>query len=180
MNEHSPDVVSPTDLPVAFEVFFHREQKAFLATATSRLRDRRDAEEAVLEAGRRMYNKWERILAHANPKAMTHAILNGVVIDFYRREVRNRHVQPFAEPPDTAYLEELREHEALDLALDELESVAPLQANSVRLRHLVGLSYDQIAETLDTTPGAVKVSTCLGLQRLKEIMTASQQGEGDT
>ncbi|MER7156524.1 MULTISPECIES: RNA polymerase sigma factor [Streptomyces] len=178
MNEQSP-LASPTDLPLDFEVFFQREQKALLAVAASRLRDRRDAEEATLEAGRRMYAKWERILAHVNPKAMTYTILNGVVADFYRREIRNSRVQPYADPPDTAYLQELRSCEALDLALDALESTAPLQANSVRLRHLAGLSYDQIAERLGTTPGAAKASTSIGLQRLKEIMTNGSCGTGE-
>lgn len=175
MNEHSP-VARPTGLPLDFEVFFQREQRAFLTLAASRLRDRRDAEEAVLEAGHRMHAKWERILAHVNPEAMTYAILHGVIVDFYRREVRNSRVQPYAEPPDTAYLQELRSHECLDLALDKLESAAPLQANSVRLRHLAGLSYDQIAERLGTTPGAVKSSTSIGLQRLKSIMTTGSCG----
>ncbi|MFJ5803719.1 RNA polymerase sigma factor (plasmid) [Streptomyces decoyicus] len=179
MNEGSPATRPAAELPADFEVFFLQEQKAFLALAASRLRDRRDAEDAVLEAGRRMYAKWERILAHANPVAMTYTILNGVIADFYRREIRAAHVEPCADPaanlPDTTYLQELGHHEALDLALDELEAAAPLQANCVRLRHLTGLSYDQIAERLNTTPGSAKSSTCLGLQRLKAIMTRRDQ-----
>ncbi|WP_148590904.1 RNA polymerase sigma factor [Streptomyces sp. WAC01526] len=179
MNERFPATRPAADLPADFEVFFQQEQKAFLALAASRLRDRRDAEEAVLEAGRRMYAKWERILAHVNPVAMTYTILNGVIGDFYRREVRAARVQPFADPaatvPDSTYLQELGHHEALDLALDELESKAPMQANSVRLRHMTGLSYDEIAERLGTTPGSAKSSTCIGLQRLKAIMTRRGQ-----
>ncbi|MEU6329127.1 RNA polymerase sigma factor [Streptomyces sp. NPDC047049] len=174
MNEHFPAARPTADLPLDFEAFFQREQKSFLALACFKLRDRRDAEDAVLEAGRRMYAKWERILAHVNPTAMAYRILHGVIGDFYRRQIRDARVQAFAEPPDrpdSSYLKELGDHEPLDLALDELESRAPLQANSVRLYYLAGLSYGQIAERLGTTPGSAKVSVSIGLQRLKEIMT---------
>ncbi|GAA3159302.1 MULTISPECIES: RNA polymerase sigma factor [Streptomyces] len=173
MNENSP-LASPTaELPVDFTAFFQQEQKAFLKYAAQRLRDRRDAEDAVLEAGRRMYAKWERILAHPNPPAMAHTILHGVIIDFYRRAVRNSRMLTYADPPDrpdSSQVMDLGAYEALDLALEELEAAAPQQAASVRLYYLVGLSYDQIAEFLGTSKGSAKASACLGLQRLRDIM----------
>ena len=167
-------------LPPSFEVFFIREQRNFLRLAVSRLRDRRDAEEAVLEAGRRMYQKWERILAHTNPIALTYRILDGVVTDFYRRAARNREV-PVAEPRDVAYLQELREHEALDLAMDALRTSSPIQEACVRMRHLLQLPYEEIAERLGITVGAARTNVSLGLQRLKQIMTSPHhEGEGGT
>jgi RNA polymerase sigma factor (sigma-70 family) len=174
-------MTEPTQhLPTVFEVFFTQEQKRFLAYAASRLRDRRDAEEAVLEAGHRMFEKWERILAHPNPMALAYTILDGVVTDFYRRVARyGKRELPVAEPRDAAYLLELRTHEALDRAMDTLRASAPIQAACVRMRHLLELSYDEIAERLSITPGAAKTNVCLGLQRLREIMTSPHdQGKG--
>jgi DNA-directed RNA polymerase specialized sigma24 family protein len=167
-------------LPTVFEVFFTQEQKRFLAYAASRLRDRRDAEEAVLEAGHRMYEKWERILAHANPMALAYTILDGVVTDFYRRIARYGYREvSVAEPCDAGYLLELRTHEALDLAMETLQASAPIQASCVRMRHLLELSYDDIAERLGITVGAAKTNVCLGMQRLREIMTSPHtRGKG--
>jgi RNA polymerase sigma factor (sigma-70 family) len=167
-------------LPASFEAFFISEQRTFLRLANSRLRDRRDAEEAVLEAGRRIYQKWPRILAHANPIALAYRILDGVVTDFYRRAARNREV-PVAEPRDVAYLQELREHEALDLAMDALRASAPIQEACVRMRHLLQLPYEEIAERLGITVGAARTNVSLGLQRLKQTMTSPHhEGEGGT
>jgi RNA polymerase sigma factor (sigma-70 family) len=170
----------PAAVAPSFEAFFLREQRNFLRLAVSRLRDRRDAEDAVLEAGRPMYQKWPRILAHANPIALTYRMLNGVVTDFYRRTARNRET-PVAEAHDVAYLQELREHEALDLAMDALKASAPIQENCVRMRHLLQLPYEEIAEPLDITVGAARTNVSLGLQRLKQIMTSPHHvGEGGT
>lgn len=176
-HELDPEVTKHAALPPDFEAFFEREQKAFLAYAGFRLRDRRDAEEAVLKAGYKMFTKWERILAHANPLALTQAILVGVVRDYWRAQSRRRE-HLVADPPDLEHLVELRSHEHLDLALDDLERTSPLQANCVRLRWLVELSYDQIGTRLDISAGAAKTNVHLGIARLKTIMNRPEQGEG--
>lgn len=180
-SELEPELMPPAKLPPCFEAFFAQHQRLFLVVAASRLRDRRDAEEAVMEAGLRMHAKWEQMLSHANPTAFAFKILNGVVRDFYRRQTRyhsREHV--VATPPDISYLQELRSHEQLDRAMDKLEKTAPMQANCVRLRYLVELPYDEIAQWLDTTPGAARTSVHHGLQRLRELMEHPVDGEGDT
>jgi RNA polymerase sigma factor (sigma-70 family) len=180
-SELEPDLVHPAKLPPCFEAFFAQHQRMFLALAASRLRDRRDAEEAVMEAGLRMHAKWERLLSHANPMALAFKILNGVVCDFYRRQAHyysREHI--VAIPPDIPYLQELRSHEQLDRAMDKLEKNAPIQANCVRLRYLVELPYEQIAQWLNTTPGAARASVHLGLQRLRELMEHPVDGGRET
>ncbi|MEE1943273.1 RNA polymerase sigma factor [Streptomyces sp. TRM 70361] len=180
-SELEPDLMHPAKLPPCFEAFFAQHQRVFLAVATSRLRDRRDAEEAVMEAGLRMHAKWGQMLSHANPMALALKILNGIVCDFYRRQARyHRREHIVATPPDISYLQELRSHEQLDRAMDKLEKIAPIQANCVRLRYLVGLSYDQIAQWLDTTPGAARTNVHHGLQRLRELMEHPVDGGRDT
>ncbi|WP_158674723.1 RNA polymerase sigma factor [Streptomyces hoynatensis] len=179
MNELSPRPPAPIPLPISFEAFFEKEQRTFLTYAASRLRDRRDAEEAALEAGRRIHGKWERILAHANPTALAYQILAGVVKDFYRKAARQAtYEHTVAVPPDCAYLQELRHHEELDLAMDELEATAPKQAQCVRLHFLADLAYEQVAERLGITTGAAKTNTSLGVQRLRELMDHPHR-EGD-
>lgn len=157
-------------LPADFEVFFTREHRRLLSYAAGRLRDRRDAEEAVLEAGRLIHKKWRAVLAHENPTALAYKILRDVTADYYRRSARNPEV-PVATPPDSAYLQELRTHEGLDTAMDRLRQRAPLQAECVQMRHLMRLEYAEISERLDITPGAAKTNVSHGIASLRQLMT---------
>ncbi|MFB7764253.1 RNA polymerase sigma factor [Streptomyces xiamenensis] len=165
-------MTEPTEvrLPTDFEVFFTQEQRRLLAYAVLYLRDRRDAEEAVLEAGALIFRKWRTVLAHAKPMALVYKIMRDVTRDFYRRSARLREI-PVADPPDSAYLYELRSHEPLDTAMDTLRHAAPLQAECVTMRHLMQLEYVEISDRLDITPGAARTNVSLGLVRLRELMT---------
>ncbi|MFJ3205817.1 RNA polymerase sigma factor [Streptomyces sp. NPDC086989] len=172
----------PADFPVAFEGFFAQNKSAFLRIAGSRLRNRQDAEDAVMEASYKIYRKWERILAHENPKAMAYLILSNCLTDFYRRRTRMavRDEAARQQTPSVSYFTELGYNAALDAALDELEKTARLQANSVRLRHLANLSYEDVALYLDITPGAAKTNVSLGLAKLKDLMNIPDAGKGDS
>ncbi|MZE76793.1 RNA polymerase sigma factor [Streptomyces xinghaiensis] len=174
----------PGRLPPDFEAFFAEHQGDFLRRAQVRLRSRPDAEEAVLNAGLRMHQKWNEILSHANPMAFVHTILRGAIHDHWRRmSRRSEHESLVAHPslptqPTADDLANLRHYEALDRALEKLEKTAPRQAECVKLRHLVGLDYDQIAEYLDISRSAARTNTCLGRQRLKDLLEpATQTGE---
>ncbi|WP_259454396.1 sigma factor-like helix-turn-helix DNA-binding protein [Streptomyces ginkgonis] len=157
-------------LPADFEVFFTAEHRRLLAYAMHQLRDRRDAEEAVLEAGTLIFRKWHTVLGHANPMALVYKIMRDVTRDFYRRSARVPEVA-VAEPPDSAYLHELRSHEPLDTAMDTLRRAAPLQAECVTMRYLMQMEYADISDRLDITAGAARTNVSLGLARLRELMT---------
>ncbi|WP_405689408.1 hypothetical protein [Streptomyces sp. NBC_00057] len=64
----------PVKLPPDFDAFFR--------IALNRLHDPRDADEALSDAAMVMYKKWERILAHPNPIALAHRILDNKLTDF--------------------------------------------------------------------------------------------------
>lgn len=178
---HEMTKPEPASLPADFEVFFTRHKAAFLRTAGSRLRDRRDAEDALMDAAMAMYRKWERILAHANPMALANRILSDTITDFYRRRTKvHAHEQMRAEVPDATYVMELRSHEKLDLALEELEKTAPQQAACLRYRYLVDLSYEEVAQRLDITAGAAKTNVSLGMKKLCALMGHADTGEGDS
>lgn len=171
----------PAALPADFEVFFAQHKLTFLRTAGSRLRNPRDAEDALMDAALTMFRKWERIQAHANPMALAHKIVSEAAIDFYRRRARvARHEQTRSSPPDASYVMELGSHHLLDNALEALESTAPLQANSVRLRHLVDLSYEDVAQRLNITVGAARTNVSLGLKKLATLMDLPGTGEGES
>ncbi|MEU6175816.1 sigma-70 family RNA polymerase sigma factor [Streptantibioticus parmotrematis] len=167
----------PAELPNFFEEFFKERQKRFLSYALSTLRDRRDAEEAVMQAGEKMYAKWERIMAHPNPEAFAYTILHGVVIDYYRRALR--HVEdPVAEPPNVDYLQRLRERQPVDALLAQLEKTSPVQAACVRLKYLSRMSYADVGAALNITPGTAKTNAHKGIAKLKTLMARPPRAEG--
>lgn len=169
------------EFPPAFEGFFLQHRSEFLRIAGSLLRNRDDAEDAVMEAAYKMYRKWERIMAHENPRGLVFRILHDHLIDFYRRRARmaGRDQAARQHTPAASDFANLGMVAKLDEALEELEKTAPMQANSVRLRHLADLSYDDVALYLDITPGAAKTNVSLGLAKLKDLMNIPDAGKGD-
>lgn len=185
-DEQDFGLIEPADLPTDFEAFFTRYKREFLRIAGARLRDSHDADEALMDAAVIMYRKWPRILAHANPLALAHRILEASIIDFYRRRARtaDREVTQgelsYADVPTADDLLLLRGHDRLDRALADLDQRAPLQANCVRLRYLAELDFAQIGARLGITPGAAKTNVHLGLKKLNHLMGHPHTGKGDT
>ncbi|MEV0981999.1 sigma-70 family RNA polymerase sigma factor [Streptomyces sp. NPDC049915] len=185
----SPDeqdfgIIEPAELPADFEAFFSRHKSEFLRAAGARTRNPHDAEEVLMDAALVMYRKWERILAHPNPIALAHRILDNAIVDFYRRRARtaDREVSygevSYADVPTADDLLQLRGHDSLDRALAELEQRAPLQANCVRLRYFTELDFAEIATRLDITPGAAKANVHLGLKNLTRLIGLPDPGKG--
>jgi RNA polymerase sigma-70 factor, ECF subfamily len=68
-----------------------------------------------------------------------------------------------------AEVDELMTTEA---ALELVGRLAPDQAEAVVLRHVVGLDVAQTARVLGKKPGAVRIATMRGLNRLRELLPA--------
>lgn len=164
-------------LPADFTEFFLEVQHSYIAYAYQALRNRQDAEDAVQTAGMKIHAKWDEILSHANPRALAHRILGGVVKDYNRSRIRAaRNLQAAAR--DVAlgrdYVEQIRHlgtYDALDRAMEELAEREPVQAECVRLR-VAGLTYEEIATTLGITAGTARVYYCRGRQLAKQLADA--------
>ncbi|MDQ0994716.1 RNA polymerase sigma factor [Streptomyces sp. V3I7] len=183
-DEHDFDVIEPAELPTDFEAFFSQHMGEFIRVAGARTRNPHDADEVLMDAAVVMYRKWERILAHPNPIALAHRILEGAIVDFYRRRARtaDREVSygelTYADVPTADDLLLLRGHDRLDRALAELEQRAPLQASCVRLRYLAELGFAEIAARLDITSNAAKANVHLGLKNLNRLIDLPDSGKG--
>lgn len=57
-----------------------------------------------------------------------------------------------------------------------LESVSDKQREILHLRVVVGLSVEETAEAVGSTPGAVRVAQHRALNRLRELLTAKPSG----
>jgi RNA polymerase sigma-70 factor (ECF subfamily) len=55
---------------------------------------------------------------------------------------------------------------------DRLARLSPRQRDAIVLRHVVGLSYEEIGDVLDRPPGTVKSDVHRGLARLREILAS--------
>lgn len=67
-----------------------------------------------------------------------------------------------------------------EAALALIGRLAPDQAEAVLLRHVVGLDATSTARVLGKRPGAVRVATMRGLQRLRVLLEQDAPGQGVT
>lgn len=107
--------------------------------------------------------------------AFVYGIASHKVADAHRSSARNRSV-PVPEIPDAVDDAVTPEQQAMRTAttsrISELLQTLPVQQREIlRLRVVVGLSADQTAEMLSTTPGAVRVAQHRALARLRAELT---------
>jgi len=177
-------------LPESFEEFLKQRSRRFMKYAQSRMRNREDAEEAVSKAALLLHRKWDRITRHEKREAFAFHVLERVIIDYWRQQSRLDRVWDAAlllqRTAPVHYASDgidqfgrLAEHDGLDQALDALETRSPRQAKCVRLRHMVGLSHDEIAVLLDISSTRAKNETWQGLRFLRDRLDPPMEsGEG--
>lgn len=109
--------------------------------------------------------------------AFVYAIAAHKVADAYRANNRNR-ADPVAELPEFVAVqagpEQLALHAELSAHLGRLLQTLPArQREVIILRVAVGLTAEQTAELLDSTPGAVRVAQHRALSQLRKISRAA-------
>jgi RNA polymerase sigma-70 factor, ECF subfamily len=107
-------------------------------------------------------------------RAFVYGIAGHKVTDAFRAIGRDR-TEPVAEPPDTPVTAEGPEHRVLDAERDAalralLAHLTPRQREVLVLRLAVGVSAEETAEAIGSTPGAVRVTQHRALLRLRRII----------
>ena len=107
-------------------------------------------------------------------RAFVYGIAAHKVTDAFRASGRDR-TEPVAELPDTPVTAEGPECRVLDAERDAalralLAHLTPRQREVLVLRLAVGLSAEETAETVGSTPGAVRVTQHRALLRLRRII----------
>ena len=110
--------------------------------------------------------------------AFVYGIAAHKVADAHRSSARNRS-DPMAEVPDTPELGDGPEARAIqgELAarLDKLmAALAPKQQEILRLRVVWGLSAEETAEAVGSSPGAVRVAEHRALNRLRKMLAPEE------
>jgi len=110
--------------------------------------------------------------------AFVYGIAQHKVADAHRANARNR-AEPVAEVPDEAENGIGPEQHALQGELNKrmtrlLEVLPDKQREIVVLRVVVGLSAEEAADAVGSTPGAVRVAQHRALARLRKVLAAEE------
>jgi RNA polymerase sigma-70 factor (ECF subfamily) len=106
--------------------------------------------------------------------AFVYGIASHKVIDAHRSATRNR-AEPVADLPDAAEAADGPEQRALRVELSDelgqlLDTLPEKQREILVLRVVVGLSAEETADAVGSTPGAVRVAQHRALARLRRSM----------
>jgi RNA polymerase sigma-70 factor (ECF subfamily) len=157
--------------PQAWESLHERVYPVMMNYALRRLSNADLARDAVAEAMARVVASRERLVQAVSPEAWCVGVLRHVVADVHRRAYRER--ERSVEPPLTTNLDaserlELNdEHQAVRAAFDRLDDA---DRDVLQLRVVAGLSSEEAAEVLETSPGAVRMAQSRALERLRQLM----------
>jgi RNA polymerase sigma-70 factor (ECF subfamily) len=109
--------------------------------------------------------------------AFVYGIAAHKVADAHRSAARNR-TEPVADLPDTTDLADGPEAQVMNGEFAGrmarlLEAVSDKQREILHLRVVVGLSVEETAEAVGSTPGAVRVAQHRALNRLRDLLTSA-------
>jgi RNA polymerase sigma-70 factor (sigma-E family) len=163
------------DVDAEFAELFEQHRDPALRLAFVLCGDASAAEDAVAEAFARMYPRWRAGQVEDPGAYLRRAVVNQVRGGFRRLAVRRRHDAamrlPEPVPPgDDRYAEQQRLRAAL-LALP------PRQRAAVALRFLDDCSEAETAALLGVSTGAVKAYTSRGLERLRDLLDETHDGD---
>ncbi|MFD7590884.1 RNA polymerase sigma factor [Kitasatospora sp. NPDC059811] len=180
---------SVRSLALDFTVFYVEEEVRWLRYALGKLRNRADAEDAMQDAGIRLYEKWDRALGGPDVRAVqafAWKLVRDAVADTFRRRGRAdaktakliRHTGP--EGTGHEPMDQLVDRDALRWALEELATAYPVQAEVVRLRQLA-VDYPTIALVCDIAPSTARTYYSLGTRHMEYLLDprSDHQGRGD-
>lgn len=116
-------------------------------------------------------------------RAFVYGIAAHKVTDVFRAIGRNKS-EPMAELPDTQLVLDGPEQRVLAAELVErlgglLHRLTPRQRDVLVLRIAVGLSAEETAKMVGSTPGAVRVTQHRALNRLRGVLAGPEDGEVD-
>ena len=156
---------------MTFEQFVGERIRLWLAIARGMGADPSTAEDLVQDAIERIFRNWDRVREAASPDAYARRLLTNQIITEQRRRIPRlsaerrlaRQTRSGAElAPDPAGQSADRQ-----VLAEEINQLPERQRAVLVLRYYAGLSDNEIAETLDCSPGAVRSYASRALARLR-------------
>lgn len=151
----------------AFTAFMAEHSAGLLRTAWLLCGDTHRAEELVQQALIRTYTAWART---SDPLAYTRRVLVNLRVDTWRRRRREVLAAP-EDLPETGSGDAHASTHDRDQLVRALALLTPRQRRIVVLRHLVGLSEAEVAESVGVSVGTVKSTASRALATLRATLT---------
>lgn len=153
-----------------FAELVEQESRGLVAAVTAIVGDPHRAEEVVQEAFERCYVRWRRISRMDRPGAWARRVAINEGISVARRNASEaRAVQRYHETPaaDTGGGSDPLAAIGDDGVWASVRALPPDQAVAIALRYGADLGIDDIAETMQTSPAAVKSLLHRGRDQLR-------------
>lgn len=143
---------------------------------------RQDAEDVTQEVFVRAYRALQGYTEERIRELRLRPWLFTIALNLCRNHSRTRSRRPrqvILDGADPVAVEEVEGDAVAALAVDEwrrrLDMLSVPQRDSIVLRHVVGLSYREIADVLGRPSGTIKSDIHRGLDRLRSILATEEQ-----
>lgn len=171
------------DLHQAFPTLVRSLQDGIYSGVLQMTRNRHDAEDVTQETFIRVYRALEGYEAQRIRDLKLRPWVWTIAINLCRNRARNAARRgPTAPLRDRATSEPGPEDEAVEMTMRSewhrrLSRLSTAHRNAVVLRHVVGLSYEEVALATGRPEGTVKADVHRGIARLRTILQGEQEEE---
>ena len=162
----------------AFREFAATAIPALHRVALGATRDQHRADDLVQLTLEKMYVAWPRIGQTPTPLAYARKVLVRNLIDEQRRSWFRREVRVDVVPERPAYDDRFGSVDATPGLVAALARLSQRQRLAVLLRHVEGLSVDQVADAMGISATNVKAATREGIAVLREQLERAETAEG--
>lgn len=155
--------------PEELAVFCTREHPRLVGALALYCGDRAIAEELAEEAIVRVCEHWEEVRRMRAPGAWVHRVAMNLANSHFRRRRAERRALRRAAGGETDHHRDPDAGDAVALHR-ALRLLPPKERAAVVLRYYLDLPSSEAADLVGSTPGAVRVATHRGLNRLRELL----------
>ena len=173
-----------TNLDEAFPVLLQQMHGLVYNGARRWLPSHHDAEDITQEVFVRAYRALGDYSQERIAELRLRPWLFTITLNLCRNHARSRSRRPVQTPLEpnhdrgtTGTAEDDAVHRVVvDEWRDRLAQLQPRQRDAIVLRHVVGLSYDEVGEVLRRPSGTIKSDVHRGLERLRSLITTEDLG----
>ena len=151
---------------------FSRMHKQLMATAQKILSNSDDAEDALQDAFVRLWSSTSIFKSEQDASAMLHVTTKHISLNTVRNRKQNIDIDSYTSSKElsTFSSEEIYTKKETFSAVEKIinQNLTPLQQKIIQLREYEGRSFEDIANTLDMQPAAVRMQLSRARKTIRE------------
>ena len=171
-----------TNLDEAFPTLLEEMHGLVFNGARRWLPSHHDAEDVTQEVFVRAYRALSQYSQQRIAELRLRPWLFTITLNLCRNHARSRRRRPVQTPLESNHdrgttdsVEDDAVHRVVvDEWRDRLAQLSSRQRDAIVLRHVVGLSYEEVGEVLQRPPGTIKSDVHRGLERLRNLITTEE------